>query len=152
MCRELCDEKVPGDAKFSIGLKKKIEKCVRDINSVKTELSRSIPYAQNPITATDLHVFADASIVANCEAVYEVVYQPNSVDQGLVTIKLRISKHNMTIPRLELISTNMGANLVQNVKLALTQTVRSFAGWADSTVVLYWLNEKGNYRQFVESR
>ena len=80
------------------------------------------------------------------------MYQPNSVDQGLVTIKLRISKHNMTIPRLELISTNMGANLVQNVKLALTQTVRSFAGWADSTVVLYWLNEKGNYRQFVESR
>ena len=66
--------------------------------------------------------------------------------------KLRISKHNITIPRLKLISTHMGANLVQNVKSALTQNVRSVTVWTDSTVVLYWLNEKGNYRQFVENK
>ena len=126
---------------------------MRDIDNVKTELPRSIPLAQVSITAIDLHVFADASIVAICAAVYAVVYQHNSVSQGLVTSKSRISKHNITIPRLELISTHMGANLVQNVKSALeSENVRSFTDWTDSTVFLYWLNEKGNYKQFVGNR
>ena len=44
----------------------------------------------------------------------------------------------------------MGTNLVQNVKLTLeSQNVRSVTGWADSTVVPYWLNGKGNYKHFV---
>ena len=151
--RVLCDEKVPWDAEVSVGLKRKIEKWVRDINNMKTELPRSIPLAQDSITAIDLHVFADTSIVANCTAVYAVVYQPNLVSQGLVTSKSRISKHNVTVPRLELISTHMGANLVQNVKSELeSQNVRSVTGWTDSTVVLYWLNEKGNFKQFVGNR
>ena len=70
----------------------------------------------------------------------------------LCSVSCEISKHNITIPRLKLISTIMGANLVQNVKPALTQSVRSVTVWTDSTVVLYWLNEKGNYRQFVENK
>ena len=80
---------------------------MRDINNVKTELPRSIPLAQDSITAIGLHVLADASIVVNCVAVFAVVYQSNSVSQGLVTSKSQISKHNITIPRLELISTHM---------------------------------------------
>ena len=52
---------------------------------MKIELPRSIPLAQDSITAIDLHVFADASIVANFAVVYAVVYQPNSLSQGLVT-------------------------------------------------------------------
>ena len=71
---ELCDEKVSLDAEFSVGLKRKIEKWVRDVNSVKSELPRSIPFAQESINAIDLHAFADASIVANCAAVYAVQY------------------------------------------------------------------------------
>ena len=102
---------------------------------MKTELPRSIPLAHDCITAIDLLAFADASIAA---AVYAVLYQSNSVSQGLVTSKSRISKHNITIARLELISTHMGANLAQNVKSALeSQNVRSVTGWTDSTVVLY---------------
>ena len=84
---------MPWDAEVSVGLNRKIEKWVRDINSVKTELPRSITLARDSTTATDLHVFADASIVANCAAVYAVVYQRNSVSQGLITGKSRISKH-----------------------------------------------------------
>ena len=100
---------------------------------MKTELPRSIPLAQDSITAIDLRVLADASIVANCAAVFAVVYQSNSVSQGLVTSKSQISKHNITIPRLELISTHMWANLVQNVKSALeSQNVKSVTGWTDT--------------------
>ena len=47
----------------------------------------------------------------------------------------------------------MGANLVQNVKLALkSQNVRSVTCWTDRAVVLYWLNEKGNYKKFVGNK
>ena len=47
----------------------------------------------------------------------------------------------------------MEANLVQNAKSALeSQNVKSVTGWTDSSVVLYWLNEKGNYKQFVGNR
>ena len=86
-----------------------------NFNSVKKELPRSRPLVQESITATELHAFATSSIVASCATVYAVVYQPNSVSQGLVTSKSQIYKYNITIPRLELVSTHIGANLIQNV-------------------------------------
>ena len=86
-----------------------------NFNSVKKELPRSTPLVQESITATELHAFATSSIVASCATVYAVVYQPNSVSQGLVTSKSQIYKYNITIPRLELVSTHIGANLIQNV-------------------------------------
>ena len=122
---------------------------------MKTEFPRTIPLAQDSLTSIDLPVFADASIADNCSpkivaVVYTVVYQPNLVSQFLVTKKSRISNHNITIPRPELVSTSMGANLVQNGKAALeSQNMRSVSGCTGSTVVLYWLNKKGNCKQFV---
>ena len=101
---------MPWDAEVSVGLKMNIEKWVRDINRVKREIPRSVPLAQGPITAIDLYVFADAIVVASCDTVYAVVHQSNSVNQRLVTSKLQISKHNITISRLELISTHMRPN------------------------------------------
>ena len=55
---------------------------MKDIYSVKTELPKSIPLAQEYITAIDLHDFAGSSIVANCAS----FYQPNPVNHALVTI------------------------------------------------------------------
>ena len=47
----------------------------------------------------------------------------------------------------------MGTKLLQNVKSALeSQNVRLVTGCTDSTVVLYWLNEKRNYKQFVGNK
>ena len=48
------------------------------------EIPRSIPTHKESITSADLHVFEDASIVANCAAVYAVVDQPSAISQGLV--------------------------------------------------------------------
>ena len=120
---------------------------------MKTELPRSIPLAQVSITAIDLHVFADASIVANYATVYAVFYQSSSVSQGLVTSKSRISKHNITILRLKLISTHVRANLVQNVKISIRKSKLEIIQKLDrQPVVLYWLNEKGNYKQLAGNR
>ena len=73
---------MPQDTEVSVVLKKKIEKWVKDIYSVKTELPKPIPLAQEYITAIDLYDFAGSSIVANCAS----FYQPNPVNQALVTI------------------------------------------------------------------
>ena len=58
---------------------------------------------------------------------YDVVYQPNSVSQDLVTSKLRISKHNVTLPRLELISTHMGTNLVHKCNISMRKSKREIS-------------------------
>ena len=57
-----------------------------------------------------------------------------SVNQGLVTSTFRICKHNVTIPRVELISTHIWANSVENVNLALqNQNTRSVTGWTNNS-------------------
>ena len=151
--RELCDKKLPWDTEIPQILKKKFKKWVNDITNILIEIPRSIPTHKESITSVDLHVFGDASIVANCAAVYAVVNQPSAISQGLVASKSRISKRDLTIPRLELVSTHMACNLISNMKSALkNQNVRSVIDWTDSTVVLYWLNEQGSYNQFVRNR
>lgn len=88
---------------------------------------------------TDLHVFN--SIMANFAVVCAIVYQTTLISEGLITTKSWFSKHNVAISILELISTHMRANLVENVNLALqNQNVRLLTGWTDSTVVLHSLN------------
>ena len=100
-----------------------------------------------------MHVFKDTCIAANCAVGYAVVNQPSAISQGLVASKSRISKRDLKIPRLELVSTHMTCNLISNVKSALkNQNVRSVTGWNDSIVVLYWLSEQGSYNQFVRNR
>jgi hypothetical protein len=58
----------------------------------------------------------------------------------------------MTIPRLELVSGHMAVNLVINVKATLTIPLVHVHCWLDSTVALYWIKGKGDYRQFVQNR
>ena len=49
---------------------------MRDTSSLKNELPRSVALNKESITAVDLHVFGNASIVARCAVVYAVVHQP----------------------------------------------------------------------------
>ena len=79
---------------------------------------------QEPITATDLHVLADVTILANCAAVYVVAHQPNSVSQDLVTCEWQISKHSIKVPRLELISTHMGNKFSTECKVSIRKSKR----------------------------
>ena len=64
--------------------------------------------------ATDQHMFGDASILANCATVYAVVFQPSITNKGLLVSKSRISKKDVTIPRLEHIA-HICSNFVSNV-------------------------------------
>ena len=87
------------------------------------------------------------------EEAFTVEEYTHTHSQGLVGSKSRISKRDLAIPRLELVSTHMAFNLISNVKSALkNHNVRPVTGWTDSTVVLYWLNGEGSYNQFVRNR
>ena len=146
---ELCDLKIPWDEKISDILKRKCKKWVQNISSNKKVLPRAKLLKLESVTPIDLHVFGDASILANCAAVYALVYQPSITNKGLLVI----SKKDVTIPRLELVSAHMGSNLVSNVLSALkTENIRSVVGWTDSTVVSCWLNQSESHKSFVANR
>ena len=143
---ELCDKKRPWDTEIPQILKKKFKKVVNYITNILIELPRSILTHKESLTSVDLHVFGNASILANCAAVDAVLNQSPAISQGLVASKSRISNRDLTFPGLELVSTFMACNLISNVKSVLkNQNVRSVTGYDDSTVVLYWLNEQWSY-------
>ena len=129
------------------------KKCIQDFGSNKIALPRAILLKLESVTAIGLHLFGDARILANCAAVYALVYQPSITNKGLLISKSRISKKDVTIPRLELVSAHMGSNLVSNVLPTMkTENIRSVVGWTDSTVVLCWLNKSEGYKPFVANR
>ena len=119
--------------------------------NIKIEIPRSISVRET-ITNIEIHLFSDASINRLCTVAYAVIYQPNKISQSLIISKSRLAKRNLTIPSLELIAAQMSANLSQNIKNALTNHVRNFYARSDSTVVLDWLKDKGEYKVFVSNR
>ena len=85
--------------------------------------------------------------------VYAVVNQPSAISQGIEASKSHISKRDLTVPRIELVSMHMACNLISNVKSALKNlNVRSVTGRTDSTGVFIRLNRQGSYNQFVQNR
>ena len=109
---------------------------------------RAFQLHQEQIEAIDLHMFGDASVSANA-----VIYQSSQVSQGLVTAKARLSKKDLTIPRLGLVTMHMATNLCQNLKSALEgEPIRNIYGWTSSSVALRWVRGKGNYKKFVRNR
>lgn len=72
---------------------------------------------------------------------------------GLLTSKSRISKHNMMIGRLELLSRQMAANMVKNVLASLKQwPITSVNMGMDSMVVLHWICNLGKaWKVFVSN-
>ena len=95
----MCDPKIPWDEEIPDILKRKFKKWVQDISSNKIALPWAIPLKLESVIAIDLYVFGDVSILANCAAVYAVVYQPSITNKGLLVSNSRISKKDVTIPR-----------------------------------------------------
>ena len=148
--RSACDSKMPWDADLPEPLRKKWKEWNETLESYT--IPRSLASYHQPIQEITLHGFGDASSNGDCAVVYAVVKQEDGVTQGLVCSKSRIAKRNLTIPRLELISGHMTVNLATNVQQALTSHPATVHCWLDSSVALYWINDQGEYRQFVANR
>ena len=117
------------------------QKCKRwklDISNILVQIPRSIPTKLKSVTVVGIHIFREASIPGCCAATYRVVHQPSSITQNLIACKSKLSKYEITIPRLEIISTHLSANMGTNITKALKNfNVRSATCWTDSTVILH---------------
>ena len=150
--REICKNKIGWDAEIDDEVKKKLERWERDLPK-KVAAKRSLVKFRESIESIELHGFGDASGDGVSSAVYAIVRQPSGVSQGLVAAKSRLSKQGLTIPRLELVSAHMTANLLSNVETALKGfPITVMQAWLDSTVALHWINGGGEYKQFVANR
>ena len=147
--REVCDSHLAWDKAFSGVALDKWMKILPD----KVKIPRSLAQHQERIVGIDLHGFGDASNKGVTSAVFAVMRQAQGTQQSLVTAKSRLAKQGLTIPRQELVSTHMTANLISNVKEALAGfPVEGVYGWLDSSITLHWIKGNGDYWQFVASR
>ena len=150
--REVCDAKWSWDTQIEGKMADRWKVWEGSLPSGET-VQRSLFQYHEKATTISLHAFGDASYKGVCAAVYAVVEQPSGTTQTLVAAKARLAKQGLTIPRLELIGAHMAANLITNVHEALeNDLVIPLHCWLDSTVVLYWLQGNGTFKQFVANR
>ncbi|XP_028512935.1 uncharacterized protein LOC110232368 [Exaiptasia diaphana] len=108
------------------------------------------------VTDCTLHGFGDASKKAYCAVVY-IVYKltDGSRYARLLTSKTRVAPlKQLTIPRLELMSAVILTRLVETVRNALKSqlSVSKEIYWLDSKTALCWIQNKGEWKQFVRHR
>ena len=152
--REVCDQNQSWDKKVPEYIERKWKQFEKNLPD-QLSVPRHVTDSQEAIDAIDFHAFGDTSGTGTAAAVYAVVHQASSSNQRLLVAKARLEKKGLTIPRLELVSAYMAANLSENVENALQgQPVKSVYGWLDSTVALHWIKGGGGstYKQFVANR
>ena len=101
-----------------------------------------------------MHTFCDASEKGYCTTVYLVVDSEKEVTSNLLTAKCRLAPlKKLTIPRLELTSAKIGATITKVVQNALQNwDLGETHIWMDSLTALYWLQNKGVWKSFVNNR
>eukprot|EP00794_Sanderia_malayensis_P020984 gene20984-biopygen15490 len=108
--RDICEHKLPWDVPLPNVLLRRWERWLQTLPG-EVKVPRSIPVTREQITLVELHGFADASILGCCAVVFAVVRQGDNTNQGLLVSKSRLSKKDLTIPRLELVSCHMLSNI-----------------------------------------
>ena len=129
------------------------------LNDFEEILCSSIPRCyfheiNEEIEQYSLHEFGDTSKKAFCSAICQVMKIASGYHCKLVTIKSRVVPlKEMSVPRFELIAALILARLLNNVKHSPESEIsfESIYCWSDSTMVLSWLKNDHNYKQFVSN-
>jgi hypothetical protein len=107
------------------------------------------------VERTELHCFVDASQEAYGACVYlRSVDHNNYITVRLLCAKARVAPiKKLTIPRLELCASLLGAQLCTKVTQSIKTNISKYVIWTDSTVVLGWLKSQTKTLQtFVRNR
>ena len=105
--------------------------------------------------STELHGFVDASKVAYCAMIFIVFETTTGTCVRLLSGKTRVaSLKQVSIPRLEIMSSKILANLMNTVIEALGQQVKvdRIKFWLDGKTALYRIQNNGEWKQFVQHR
>ncbi|XP_006816656.1 uncharacterized protein LOC102804930 [Saccoglossus kowalevskii] len=150
---EVCLLQLHWDERVPEGIHKKWWMWIKSLQLAPTITIPRCVFTDTP-TSFEIHGFADASKVALCAAVYVVACQDSKpVSQQLLVAKSRIEPKDRSIPRLELATAHTLAILQNNVSKALAAfPITAWNSWVDSTTVLYWLQNHGEWSTFVRNR
>ena len=155
--QDICQLKIGWDTELPQELKIRWQKWISDLDRCQTITIRRCLYGQleEEVIECHLHGFGDASKRAYCAVLYLVTHQVSGIYVQLLTSKTRVAPlKEMTIPRLELTSARILAQLTQTVHGALEHQVKlaSTNLWLDSMTALYWIENRKEWKQFVQHR
>ena len=154
--QELCSNKVEWDEELKNDAKKRWVGWIDDLKGVgEISVARCVYRAPHDQVNCFLHGFADASRKAYCAVIYFVCEAYGAFSVTLLTSKTRVAPlKTQTIPRLELMSGRVLAKLMETVQNALKEEVeiKGSRQWLDSKTALWWINNRGEWKQFVRQR
>ena len=157
LLQETCLLKLEWDTPLPENLSSVWFEIVKDLDKV-VEIAVKRCYFEKENQVVDeynLHGFCDASEKAYCAVIYLVHRLGNRFESNLIASKSCVAPvKKLTIPRLELMGALIMSRLMNTVKAALENEIsfNSCWYWSDSTIVLSWLKNDANYKQFVSHR
>ncbi|XP_065902306.1 uncharacterized protein [Dysidea avara] len=155
--QDLCLSKIDWDEPLAGELLSKWKSLVTGFHSVMVTIPRCYSWSLSKSSGKyTLYGFCDASSRAYAAVVYMRIETNVGSSVEFVASKTRVSPvERQTIPRLELLSALLLANLMASVLTALEReiTFSSITCFTDSKVALYWIRgvEK-EWKQFVQNR
>ena len=155
--QELCVSKIGWDEPLTGQLLTKWNTLLSGFKGVVTSIPRCYFWnADKSSSVCSLHGFCDASLGAYAAVVYMKVEASCGNCVNFVASKTRVAPVNkQTIPRLELLSALLLANLVDTVYQALNQdlVISSITCYTDSKVSLFWIKGIGKeWKPFIQNR
>ena len=156
--QQLCSAKLDWDNELSGEAKAKWENWIDDLKRAKEIIIPRCVYdkCEQHVVECFLHGFGDASKAAYCAVVY-LVYRlrDGSRNVRMLASKSRVTPlKSLTIPRLELMSARILTQLMDSVGKALESrlNLKGRRFWLDSKTALCWIQNKGEWKQFVQHR
>ena len=156
--QDVCKDKLGWDEVFSNDMKRRLDKWIKDCVATREIYIDKCLYDARLGNATEcyLHGFADASKKAYCAVVYLVYRTENGeVCARVIASKTRVAPlKELSIPRLELMSATILAQLVSTIRAALSSQLKldGVRYWLDSKTAFCWIRNKGEWKQFVRHR
>ena len=155
--QEACRGKIGWDDPLQSTLKRDVDAWVSDLMRCKIIRIQRCLYRDitEEVLECSLLVFADVSKKAYCAVVYLVYKTTTGTYATMVTSKTRVAPlKELSIPRLELMSARILVPLVTTVENALRSqvSIKRSRLWLDSMTALYWIVNRGEWKQFVQHR
>ncbi|XP_045032617.1 uncharacterized protein LOC123474466 [Daphnia magna] len=152
--QELWQEKIGWDDNVNSQTESRFRAIVEDLKGIdRIQIPRMISTAPTDVIQ-ELHVFCDASTKAYGAVAYAKSRNPGFI--RLVCCKTRaapLPKNEVSLPRLELLSAELGSVLAERIVNAIDKVKWEVTLWTDSMAALGWIKgDPGRWKLFVRNR